>query len=347
MKAKIYLCILLAGWTVCSTSSLFGQDIHFSQFYNTPLILSPALTGMYKGDLRFSGAYRSQWNAANSPYRTFHLSADKKFYRVTHTKWWFSGGLSFFYDRAGDGNLSTTNLSLTGSYTRMLNQKNFLTAGAQAGLGQRRFEFGNFTFDNQWNGDIFDPNRATNENFNDPSILYPDFGAGLNWRLQSVKYSNKQRTKLDAGVGLFHFNQPNQAFKSNDKIALPMRWSLYALPSVQVTKKVDLVGGASVQMQGPNFEALGAAAARYYISTKTAKEVAVQLGVNFRFNQIGDAMIPAAEIHYRDWMVGLSWDVNLSGFSTATNHNGGPEITVRYIIHKVYPFGAFKACPLI
>jgi hypothetical protein len=46
-------------------------------------------------------------------------------------------------------------------------------------------------------------------------------------------------------------------------------------------------------------------------------------------------------------MVGLTWDVNLSGFSAATNYNGGPEITVRYIIHKVYPFGAFKACPLI
>jgi hypothetical protein len=46
-------------------------------------------------------------------------------------------------------------------------------------------------------------------------------------------------------------------------------------------------------------------------------------------------------------MVGFSWDVNVSGFSAATNRNGGPEFTVRYIIHKVYPLKAFKACPLI
>jgi type IX secretion system PorP/SprF family membrane protein len=347
LKTKFYLCILLAGWALLGTSNLFGQDIHFSQFYNTPLTVGPALTGMYRGDLRFSGAYRSQWDAANSPYRTFHLSVDKKFYKVTHTKWWFSGGLSFFYDRAGDGNLATTHAALLGSYTRMMDQRNFLTAGVFAGIGQRRFEFGNFTFDNQWNGDIFDPTRPTNENFNDPSILYPDFGVGLNLRTQSVRYSPKQRNKMDFGVGVFHFNQPNLAFQNNDKIELPIRWSMYALPNLQLTNKVDLVGAASFQLQGPNWEALGAAGVKYFLSTKKSKEVAVQLGINFRFNQIGDALIPAAELQYRDWMVGLSWDVNLSGFSTATKYNGGPEITVRYIIHKVYPFGAFKACPLI
>lgn len=323
--------------------SLYSQDIHYTQFYNSPLTLSPGLTGISNGDIRITGIYRSQWNAANSPYKTFQAGAEKKFYNVQHESWWLSAGLNIFYDRAGDANQATTNIALSGSYTKMLDKENFLTLGLSAGVAQRRFEFDNLTFDNQWNGDIFDPDRPVNETFNDPNILYPDFGVGFNWRGQK----QKKRSKMDLGAGAFHFNRPNQSYLANDKSSLPVRLSMYIMPTVQITATGDIVGHATSQIQGDYFEALAGAAYRHHLSTKKAKEVAVQLGFGYRFNAIGDALTPAAEVHYRDWMIGLSWDVNVSGFSVATNRNGGPELTVRYIIHKVYPLKAFKACPLI
>ncbi len=343
LKTKSYLRYLLFAILLPGSISLHSQDIHFTQFYNAPLTLNPALTGISNGDIRITGLYRSQWNAANAPYKTFQAGAEKKFYNVQHEDWWLSGGLNVFYDRTGDGNFSTTHITLSGSYTKMLDKENFLTIGLSGGVAQRQFEFGNFTFDNQWNGDIFDENRPVNETFDDPNIFYPDFGVGFNWRGQQ----QKKRTKMDLGGAAFHFNQPNQNYLSGDKSPLPVRLSLYVMPTVQITPVGDVVAHGTAQIQGDYFEALAGAAYRHHLSTKKSKEVALQLGFGYRFNAVGDALTPAMEVHFRDLMVGFSWDVNVSGFSAATNRNGGPEFTVRYIIHKVYPLKAFKACPLI
>jgi hypothetical protein len=38
-----------------------GQDIHFSQYYASPLSLNPANTGNYDGDWRLMNSYRQQW----------------------------------------------------------------------------------------------------------------------------------------------------------------------------------------------------------------------------------------------------------------------------------------------
>ncbi|MBK9018081.1 MAG: PorP/SprF family type IX secretion system membrane protein [Saprospiraceae bacterium] len=340
MKTKLQLLIpvLMLG-----SISLFAQDIHFSQFYNAPLTLNPALTGISKGDIRLSSLYRSQWKTANSPYKTFDVSAEKKFYDITHDRWWFSAGMNLFHDQAGDGRLSNNHVVLTGSYTRMLDRYSFMSLGATAGFGQRGFDLGNLTFDNMWNGDVFDPTRPSNESFDDTNIFFPELGAGINMRRQWAR----SRTKVDLGAGIFHVNQPDQSFYKKDNSRLPMRASYYIMPTVQVNEKGDIVGAATAQNQGEYFEALVNVGYRYYLSTQRSKEMAVQLGFGYRFNSIGDAFMPAAEFHYHDLMVGLSWDMNVSKFSTATKHNGGPEISIRYIIHKVYPIKLFKACPLI
>ncbi len=333
----------LTALFVAGVAWLQAQDIHFAQFYNSPLTLNPALTGVSAGDIRLTSVYRSQWQTADAPYRTFQAGVEKKFYSPKHDTWWLSAGMSMFYDRAGDGNLSTTNISLSGSFTRKLDEENFLTLGLAAGVGQRRFEFGKYTFDNQWVSDVFCASCPTHEIFDINNISYPDLAAGVNWRGQQ----KRKRTKLDVGVALFHFNQPDQNYLPNDYSPLPKRYSLYMLPTLQVAPSSDVVANLSAQVQGGYFEALAGFGYRYHLSTRRSREMAVQLGAGYRFNAIGDALTPALEIHYRDLLVGFSWDVNVSGFSTATNRNGGPELTLRYIFHKVYPIRAFKACPLI
>lgn len=322
---------------------LFAQDLHFSQFYNAPLTMNPALTGISKGDIRLTSLYRSQWNAANSPYKTFNVSAEKKFYNINHDRWWFSAGIDLFHDQAGTGDLSNNHVALTGSFTRQLDRNSFLSFGATLGLGQRGFDLGNLSFDNFWNGQTVDYNRPTGEDFDNTSIVYPDMGAGINIRRQFPR----SRSKIDFGVGIFHVNKPQQSYYENKDSELPIRGCITILPSIQVNPTGDFVGAATVQQQGDYFESLVNVGYRHYLSTQRAKELAVQFTLGFRFNKIGDAFMPAAELHYRDLMVGLSWDMNVSKFKEATNRNGGPEIAIRYIIHKVYPIKLFKACPLI
>ncbi len=328
---------------VLGVFSLFAQDIHFSQFYNAPLTMNPALTGMSKGDIRLTSLYRSQWNAANAPFKSFTASAEKKFYNINHDKWWFSGGINLLHDQAGDGNLSNNHVMLTGSLTRQIQKHSFLSAGLAVGIGQRGFDLGNLSFDNFWNGETVDYTSPTGENFDNTSFTYPDLGAGINVRRQFPR----SRSKIDFGLGLFHVNKPRQSYYKDNSSKLPIRGSFTVIPSIQVNPTGDFVGAVTMQRQDEYFEGLVNAGYRHYISIERAKEFAVQFTLGFRFNEIGDAFMPAAELHYRDLMVGLSWDVNVSKFKTATNRNGGPEIAIRYIIHKVYPIKLFKACPLI
>jgi len=55
-----------------------SQDIHFSQYFNTPLIINPALTGVFGGDQRAMLAHRNQWASVASPYKTYGASFDTR-----------------------------------------------------------------------------------------------------------------------------------------------------------------------------------------------------------------------------------------------------------------------------
>ncbi|MBK8556789.1 MAG: type IX secretion system membrane protein PorP/SprF [Lewinellaceae bacterium] len=53
-----------------STVLLQAQDLHYSQPQINPLHFNPAQTGVFRGDWRVSGLYRSQWESVPVPYRS-------------------------------------------------------------------------------------------------------------------------------------------------------------------------------------------------------------------------------------------------------------------------------------
>src|ERR1700710_2244322 len=61
-------------------SSLFtrAQDIHFSQFFETPLLRNPSLAGIFTGDYRVQTVYRDQWNSVTNAYKTTAINAEYK-----------------------------------------------------------------------------------------------------------------------------------------------------------------------------------------------------------------------------------------------------------------------------
>jgi hypothetical protein len=59
--------------------AVVAQDIHYSQFYNSPLNINPAKTGIFNGDKRINLSHRNQWRSI-VPWTTFTASYDQKFY---------------------------------------------------------------------------------------------------------------------------------------------------------------------------------------------------------------------------------------------------------------------------
>lgn len=328
---------------LCTLSQLNAQDIHFSQFYNAPLSLNPAMTAVHSADVSFAANYRNQWNEAiSNPYSTLFFAADKKFYFKGKYNQFVGGGLTFYWDEAGDASLSIAQIGLNGSYTYALDKENFLSFGLSLGFNQRSFKPGELTFGSQYNDGQFDPSRPTNEDFSNTSIFFANAALGANYHGQKVE----NRSQMDAGVALFHFNRPNQSFLEGDDSPLPMRVSFYFFPTIQIAQRFDLHFAGSAQFQSSYFEALAGGGLRIHISQKRTKEFALQLGGGYRFNSFGDAIIPTVQFIGNNWLLGLSYDVNVSDFKAATNRQGGPEIALRYTITNVPVPEELRICKL-
>ncbi len=327
-KVAIILCFL----PFLLITSASAQDIHFSQFYNAPSNLNPALSGIFHGDERIALNYRNQWANVPVDYLTFAAAYDRRISpKFLNNK---TIGISgyFLYDRAGDSSLYNSKIGISGAYIHKLNKKNALSGGLGLALTLRGFDDANLRYNSQFNGELYNPDLDPGEaNFQkENNLAYADLSAGINWH---HKKSKSTRGKLDLGVGIFHFNLPKDTYYDNSE-RLDPRFSLYIDGVQQLSRKFDLLGRGLINLKGKESEAIVGVAARFYIEPSRAKPLAIQLGISHRLFKEGDAWIPNAELLYKAWTVGFSYDVNVSDFSTATNRRGGPELALIYRMAK-------------
>ena len=85
---------------LCIQTILNAQDIHFSQFFETPLLRNPSLAGIFTGDLRLQMVYRDQWGSVTDGYRTGSLNGEYKLPIGKADDFLTLGGQALF-DRAG------------------------------------------------------------------------------------------------------------------------------------------------------------------------------------------------------------------------------------------------------
>jgi type IX secretion system PorP/SprF family membrane protein len=138
-----------------------AQDIHWSQFDHAPLNLNAAHTGLFNGDYRLVGNYRSQWFDVPVSYQTVSLTFDAHLlpYRLNNDVWGL--GVTFNHDQAGDGQLAALNVLVSTAYTKRITKNFFVGAGVQLGYNNRRYRLDKLTFNDQFNGDVYDPNLVS------------------------------------------------------------------------------------------------------------------------------------------------------------------------------------------
>lgn len=317
-----------------------AQDIHYSQYNATTQNLNPAQAGLFDGDWRFVGNYRSQWSAIPVPYKTFSLAGDTRLKTKLENDV-PAAGLQINNDKSGDSRFGTTQIFVSGSYVKKLTKDsvNFISIGLQPGITTKSFNVNALTFDNQYDGDQYNAALASGENFAKTRITYFDMGAGLAylWRKNS-------RTKINFGVSAFHLNRPKQSFFDNDEIRLDVKTVVSGIGEIPVSAKLDVLPSFMYERQGKFHETLLGLFGKYYLKPVSGAETAVSLGA---FLRVKDAFILAANMDYRNFNVGLSYDVNTSKLREATNRRGGFEISVIYIFKKAVPFVAKKrVCPI-
>lgn len=319
--------LLLTTIFLCCGKYSRAQDIHLSQFFNTPLLRNPALAGLYTGDIRLQAVYRNQWQSTGFPYQTNALSGEYKF-NAGGGNDFMTIGLSTFYDQAGVMKLKTLQVMPAINFHKSLSgEKNsYLSAGFMAGFINRQFDGKNLTFDNQYTGGRFDPSTPSGERFTGLSRGFLDVAVGLSYSSQLG-----EKGTYYIGGSFWHFNKPSYSFLS-DNIQLDPKWQFNGGVRTWVNEQVRLTFEANYLKQGVYSETIVGGMVQYFfddamMNESPVAELSVAGGV---FVRLKDAIIPYAQLSYNHFDIGLSYDVNTSALKAASQGRGGFELSLTY-----------------
>jgi len=212
--------------------------------------------------------------------------------------------------------------------SKRLSEKDKLSVGLGLGITMLGFDYDELRFNSQFNGELFTPDLASGEiaaNAND-NVVYADMNVGVNWS-HRVK---KSRSFLNVGIAALHFNAPKVNFYTNEKENLDARLNLFINGAVQINRRFDVRGRTLVQRKGSEKEFIVGLAGRLYLDPHLSKETAIEIGLNHRFFDFGDAWSPTLEFHHKSMTVGFSYDINVSDFNVATQNRGGFELALIY-----------------
>ncbi|HSC39023.1 MAG TPA: PorP/SprF family type IX secretion system membrane protein, partial [Chitinophagaceae bacterium] len=196
--------LLLAG------GAARAQDLHFSQFFEAPLLRNPSLAGIFNGDVRVQMVYRDQWNSFTNAYKTGSLNAEYKA-PVGRGDDFLTIGLQLLYDKAGTVGLTTTQVMPALNYHKSLsgNKRTYLSVGFMGGLVGKSIDRSKVTTNSQFDGTAFNPALADGETFTVPKYNYFDgaFGASFN-----SAFGADDANSYFIGVAYHHFNRPHTSF---------------------------------------------------------------------------------------------------------------------------------------
>ena len=336
-KIKILLLpVLLAMLSV----EAWGQDLHFSQYYNTPLLVNPANTGFNPDfDFRAGVNYRNQWASVGSPYKTTSAWGDVKLLGNRIENGWIGLGGMLWKDQAGSGSLTGTTGMLSLAYHQMLGYNSLLSGGFSVGYTQKRIDVTKLTFDDQWNGVFFDANIPTFEPFATNQVSYVDLQAGINYA-----YFASENFYFNAGVSVMHINTPRETFFdasiSNNEIS--RRYNVFLNASVKVVDTWILNPNVYVSMVGNSREILAGINANRDLGDNGARQLI--MGVYYRNN---DAIIPLFGYQINDLKMTFNYDATISTLSKSNLTRGAYEISI--VKSGIFPSsqGRQTRCPSV
>ncbi len=323
MQRRLYTYLLVVLMLVAAQHRSAGQGMHFSQYYNAPMLLNPANTAlMSDADFRLGANYRTQWASVPVPFNTFSGFADFQLLRNHNLTNWMGLGLAMFNDKAGDGQLGLSRYEGFIAYHIQTGNYSMFSVGLSGAYVQRSVDFSKLTFDRQWDGFKFDATAYNEETGWKGETSFIDVGAGINYA-----YYPSEFTYIKLGIGLAHVNQPKESFYAMDnKVQMRPMANLDAIfvtsdmftlnPSVYYTRQ----GGAQELVYGIQAKA-------FIGEDNNGDPTNVIFGAYHRY---GDAVIPVLGFQWGGLKLVTSYDFTLSDLSNDVKYNGALEFALIY-----------------
>jgi type IX secretion system PorP/SprF family membrane protein len=315
----------LAGFFLLTTAA-WSQDVHFSQFYEAPLLRNPALAGIFTGDYRIQGVYRDQWNSFTNAYRTGSFNGEYKM-PIGQTNDFLTLGLQMFYDKAGTAGLTSDEIMPALNYSKSLSDSKpmYLSLGFMGGYAEKYIDRSKITTNNQYDGAAFNPSIPDGESFSTPDIHYWDANVGMSF---NESFGQDQQNSLFIGASYQHLNRPKNSFYQNTNELDPK----YVF-SIGVKAIVDEYSYFTIQadhtIQGPAVETIGGVLYSYKLGEFVDNpKYTFSVGAFLRWQ---DAIIPVIKLDVYPISIGISYDINVSQLQVASQGRGGTELSIVYI----------------
>jgi len=317
-----------------------AQDIRFSQFTNTPLLINPGLTGMGNGYSRASIIYRSQWASTNNSYNTTALSVDFPIYSES-LKWkkgYLATGFTFYNDNTGAGSVVTNEANLAFSSVVFVGKKSKISLGTLGGYAQKSIDPNKIQWDSQYNGIRYDPFLPSQEDFTFASSSVIDLSTGMSYRYSTNEVglaSNGAGNNVlfEGGIAAFHLLKPKFNFYQNSQAQTSRRFVGHGRFLSSVDKTSLVLGGNFLYMkQGASQEITIGFEVRSILKGNTKYTGFVKdsyIGAQLLYRN-KDALIPVIFYKFNNWRISTSYDYNFSALNNLTGGNGGFEISIQF-----------------
>ena len=333
MRTKKTFALLLCSRLLIG--SAWAQDPSFSQFFSSPLNINPALTGNIDGKWRLISNLREQWVGPSSPYATGTISFDSRILenKIPEGSTFGVGGM-MMYDKAMQGALKTSSMSLNTSINITLSEDNAtqrLGIGIGGIYGSKRVDFGKLDFGEQFTGYGFDINLPTTEAALTDMKPYFSTSVGL---LYSFTTDN---SNLDIGAAAFHLNKPKQSVLNDPNQYLAARYVGHANFDTYLNDQVVLNANSVYQRQGST-EYFSVGGGLGYYLTGDPEDVVFNAGLWY---WLKNAFIPYIGVMYQNIQFGLSYDITISKLSRAAEKPKSFELSL--IIRAKKPKGFIRS----
>lgn len=316
--------LFIAGFVMAFSAG--AQDLHFSQFFNSPLTTNPANTGFIPdADYRIGAHYRNQYsNIMSVPYKTMSITGDAQVMRNRLENGWLGVGAVVMSDVAGTGSLRSTKIYGSVAYHQMLGNSSLLSAGFNLGWANKRIDQSALKFPDQFDETLgfFDTRVPTSVILTNTSISYFDMQVGMNYA-----FFPQENIYINGGYSLHHVNRPTESF-FNDKASgsgvVPMRQIGFVNAILKVHPSVIL---------NPNV---------YYTTQAKARELVAGLNMNYDLAESGgekqliaglyyrsnDAVIPMLGFELSSVRFTFSYDATVSTLKDFNNSRGALEFSL-------------------
>jgi type IX secretion system PorP/SprF family membrane protein len=315
-RAVLFICV------TCISSFIGAQDLHFSQYFNAPLLVNPANTGFAPDvDYRVGLNYRNQWSTLlANPYKTMSVWGDAQLFNNRFENGWVGIGGALLRDVAGSGNLTATRAFGSVAYHQLLGFSSLISTGFNIGWINKRIDVSKLTFDNQWNGKFFDVGIPSGENFSYSQVGYFDLQAGINYA-----YFPNENMYLNAGFSAAHLNRPRESFFATgvSDTRVDPRLTLFLNGAFKLNDQWIVNPNVYISRMGTAMETVLGVNANYNLSGDGDMQLIG--GIYYRSK---DATIPMIGFQIKDFKLTVNYDATMSSLSSYNQTRGAYELSL-------------------